>query len=310
MIKYLDALKAYNLISFKFNQEYYVIGMSDKGRMATTYYARIIIENKYELNINGLQELAVEFKEKGHYADDIEWDNFNILSIYMIELCNKLGVSIKKFSKYKSFVDMFLTDEEGSEEVYQEEVEYYRLEEFWEYLSELDNYQFFLRLILIAEQFDDVDVINSLVSYAKSAMKILDIRVPRYKKTVFVAMSFNESLKEIRDAICRVISVEGFKPILIDAKEHNKHIVPEIFDEIDQAEFVIADLTQQRAGVYFEAGYAKGKGKEVIITCSKEELKNRHFDVEQLNTIFWENNYDLMSRLSKRIEAMSLSTLV
>ncbi|ATP40122.1 hypothetical protein CSE16_08695 [Solibacillus sp. R5-41] len=39
MIQYLNALKGYNLISFKFNQQYYVIGMADGDRMATTYYA-------------------------------------------------------------------------------------------------------------------------------------------------------------------------------------------------------------------------------------------------------------------------------
>jgi len=38
MIQYLDALKAYNLVRFKFNQEYFVIGMTEGERMATTYY--------------------------------------------------------------------------------------------------------------------------------------------------------------------------------------------------------------------------------------------------------------------------------
>lgn len=270
---------------------------------------RIIVENKYELETHGLLQLAVELKEKDYYEDEIEWENFNIVDTDMVELCNKLGISIKNFKKHKTTVNISFKDQDGIEKLYQEDVDYYRLEELWKYLLELEDFQFFLKLIYIAEQFDDLNVINNLASYAKAAMKILDIRVPRHKKTVFVAMSFDKSVKEIRETICRVISSEGFKPILIDAKEHNNHIVPEIFYEIDQAEFVIADLTQQRAGVYFEAGYAKGKGKEVIITCSKEELENRHFDVEQLNTIFWEDNYDLSKRLSKRIEAMSLSSL-
>ena len=45
MIKYLNALKGYNLISFKFNQDYYVIGMSDGDRMATNSYS-----NFYEVS--------------------------------------------------------------------------------------------------------------------------------------------------------------------------------------------------------------------------------------------------------------------
>ncbi|MEK4387533.1 hypothetical protein MKZ25_17455 [Solibacillus sp. FSL W7-1464] len=38
MIQYLNALKAYFLVRFKFNQEYFVIGMTEGERMATTYY--------------------------------------------------------------------------------------------------------------------------------------------------------------------------------------------------------------------------------------------------------------------------------
>lgn len=38
MVVHLNVLKAYNLIRFKFNQEYFVIGMTEGERMATTYY--------------------------------------------------------------------------------------------------------------------------------------------------------------------------------------------------------------------------------------------------------------------------------
>jgi len=38
MIQYLDALKSYRLIRFKFNQEYFALGMYKEERKATTYY--------------------------------------------------------------------------------------------------------------------------------------------------------------------------------------------------------------------------------------------------------------------------------
>lgn len=38
MIQYLDALKGYNLVRFKFNQEYFALGMYKEERKATTYY--------------------------------------------------------------------------------------------------------------------------------------------------------------------------------------------------------------------------------------------------------------------------------
>ena len=84
-------------------------------------------------------------------------------------------------------------------------------------------------------------------------------------------------------------------------KEHNNQIVPEIFKEIDDSEFVIADLTGHRGGVYYEAGYAMAKEKTVILSCRDGE--NTHFDVAQINTIYWQNEDDLFERLIRRIKA-------
>ena len=46
-----------------------------------------------------------------------------------------------------------------------------------------------------------------------------------------------------------------------------------------------------RGGVYYEAGFAKGIGLEVIHLC-KDDIESKarlHFDVEQENTIFWKD---------------------
>ncbi len=53
--------------------------------------------------------------------------------------------------------------------------------------------------------------------------------------------------------------------------------------------------------VYYEAGYAAAKGKPIILSCRKNEQKEVHFDVAQINTIFWEDEIDLQERLEKRI---------
>lgn len=121
------------------------------------------------------------------------------------------------------------------------------------------------------------------------------------KKKVFIAMSFDNSMKEARKYIMDAIQSCGYDPMLIDIKEHNNQIVPEIYKEISDSEFVIADLTGQRGGVYYEAGYAVAKDKKLILCCKEGE--NPHFDVAQINTIFWKDEEDLKERLVKRIEA-------
>jgi nucleoside 2-deoxyribosyltransferase len=71
--------------------------------------------------------------------------------------------------------------------------------------------------------------------------------------------------------------------------------------------FVIADLTHNNNGAYWEAGFAEGLGRPVIYTCRKQEsdANKSHFDTSHLNTIIWdpENLRDAATRLTATIRA-------
>lgn len=121
------------------------------------------------------------------------------------------------------------------------------------------------------------------------------------EEKVFVAMCFHKELNRVRKSIEEAIKVCGYTPVLIDEKEHNNQIVPEIHKEIADSKFVVADLTKNRGGVYYEAGYAFSKGKPLILTCKNNG--HVHFDLAQVNTIFWKDENDLKERLIKRIKA-------
>ena len=108
-------------------------------------------------------------------------------------------------------------------------------------------------------------------------------------KKAFIAMWFDEKMSEFREAIKEAIIESGYVPIIIDEKQHNNQIVPEILYEIKTSDFIIADLTGNRNGVYYEAGYALGKGKEVIFLLNNEIDKETHFDVAQQNQIRYES---------------------
>ena len=58
---------------------------------------------------------------------------------------------------------------------------------------------------------------------------------------------------------------------------------------IKEARFVIADLTHDNNGAYWEAGYAEGLGKPVIYICEAEkfEREKSHFDTNHCTTIPW-----------------------
>lgn len=56
---------------------------------------------------------------------------------------------------------------------------------------------------------------------------------------------------------------------------------------IQTAAFVVADLTDDNSGAYWEAGYAEGLGKEVIFLCEESTFNLRHFDTAHMQTVKW-----------------------
>lgn len=128
-------------------------------------------------------------------------------------------------------------------------------------------------------------------------------------KNVFVSMAFNDGTKDTREAIRAGIINAGYSPEFIDEIIHNHQIMPEMFRLIRECRFLIMDVTEQNHGAYYEAGYAQGLGKEVIITCRKEEFVNPdnkpHFDIAQKQILVWEDYDDLTKKLSEWIKAIT-----
>jgi nucleoside 2-deoxyribosyltransferase len=123
----------------------------------------------------------------------------------------------------------------------------------------------------------------------------------------FVAMWFSEETRAAYEkGIEPAVSDAGFKPIRIDRKEHNNEIPDEIIAEIRNAQFMVADFTGQRSGVYYEAGFAMGLGRPVVWSCRKDEIGKLHFDTNHKNHINWQTPEELRERLYKRIRATIL----
>ena len=138
-------------------------------------------------------------------------------------------------------------------------------------------------------------------------------------RNVFVSMAFNDGTKATRKAIRDGIIDAGFSPEFIDEIIHNRQIVPEMFRLIRESRFLILDITDPNYGAYYEAGYALGLGKEVIITCSEEVFRKEyktedekkymkylkpHFDIAQKQILVWEDYADLRKKLSEWIKAL------
>lgn len=121
----------------------------------------------------------------------------------------------------------------------------------------------------------------------------------------FIAMWFNDSVSDAWRAIHKGIQDSGYEPFRVDQKQHNNKIDDEIVAGIRRSRFLVADFTDHRGGVYFEAGLAMGLGLPVIWLCRKDDLEKTHFDTRQYNHIPWEADKlaELSKALKDRIEA-------
>jgi hypothetical protein len=82
-------------------------------------------------------------------------------------------------------------------------------------------------------------------------------------------------------------------------------IVAEILRKINEAAFVIADLTELKQNVFFELGFARGLGKKVIATA--KEGTELPFDVKDIPVTFWKaiNPKGLREKLVERIRPIA-----
>ena len=123
----------------------------------------------------------------------------------------------------------------------------------------------------------------------------------------FVAMSFDSSMDDAYASGIRPGAKDaGFDALRVDSSHHNEKICDKMLAEIRLAQFVVADFTRQRAGVYFEAGFAMGLGRPVIFTCRSDDFEHVHFDTRQYNHIVWETPAELRAKLADRIRATIL----
>ncbi len=124
------------------------------------------------------------------------------------------------------------------------------------------------------------------------------------KSQAFVAMSFDPAMRGIyTDAIARGIEDAGYRPYRVDSTPHLDRIDVKIIAEIRASRFLVADVTQQKAGVYYEAGFAHGLGIPVIWCVREDDLPNVHFDTRQYNHILWREVPELRDKLKNFILA-------
>jgi len=113
----------------------------------------------------------------------------------------------------------------------------------------------------------------------------------RVYRRAFMAMKFGDpQLDQVLESVFKPSALRaGFQLVKLTDVPKAGLIDNSLRVEIQASDFVIADLTHDNLGAYWEAGYAEGLGKPVIYTCekSKFEQARTHFDTNHHHTVLW-----------------------
>ena len=118
-------------------------------------------------------------------------------------------------------------------------------------------------------------------------------------------MSFSPEMLAIYEShIAPAIRAAGYDSLHVGKVEFTGDIIEEIMRQVRRSRFIVADFTEQKHGVYWEAGFALGMGLPVLWTCRQEFVGKCHFDTNHFNHIVWTQPDELAIALTRRIEAM------
>lgn len=111
-----------------------------------------------------------------------------------------------------------------------------------------------------------------------------------YRKA-FMAMKFDDDeLNSVVESTFKPqVRAAGFELLALNDEPKAGLIDDRLRVEIQASDFLVADLTHDNLGAYWEAGFAEGLGKPVIYTCSKAKFEaGTHFDTNHHLTIVWD----------------------
>jgi hypothetical protein len=130
-------------------------------------------------------------------------------------------------------------------------------------------------------------------------------------RKAFMAMGYGnpELDKIVEETFKLAVKQTGFDLFALNEKPKAGLIDDRLRVEIQTSRFLIADLTHDNAGAYWEAGFAEGLGKPVIYTCEKKKFEEAktHFDTNHHLTIPWDEKNP--EEAAKKLKATIRATL-
>jgi len=112
-------------------------------------------------------------------------------------------------------------------------------------------------------------------------------RIREYLDTCFVMMPYGPWFdKYYQEIYIPAIREAGFEPIRADELFSSGSVVEQVWEQIQKAKVMLADLTDKNANVFYELGLAHAVKKPVVFTAA--QVEDVPFDLRHLRVIVYE----------------------
>jgi hypothetical protein len=149
---------------------------------------------------------------------------------------------------------------------------------------------------------DDYETLNQVLikvgEYVKEVVALAERLVT--PTSVFTIMAFADEFDDVYTSCEEVCKEFGLKAERTDQTGSLERIIPRVEKGIRGSAFVIADVSKESPNVFYEVGFARGLGKDLMMTARKDT--KLPFDIGDIPVIFWKRPEDLKEELRKRIK--------
>lgn len=248
----------------------------------------------WNLGILGSQDIAKKIQDGNWHSRSYEQIK-GMPIVHAEKPINILMLAAKKLSNKPPFAGLCFTQKDFFS------LKIDTLEEAVEWLTQIEGKFLELEAGSALALIENLEYAQFFIS-ALGWEKINELAASNISNKVFLAQSFTFFDKDWLFDVCKKACGDfGFELWRADSTEYNDGIVDNIKSKINESAFLICDLTDNKNGVYWEAGYAEGLGRPVIYTVQSDHLKGDrkiqgvHFDIQHLNLIKWKKESNEMT---------------
>lgn len=135
-----------------------------------------------------------------------------------------------------------------------------------------------------------------------AAIRVHEFKVITQRPAAFVVMQFSSPSNDVYSEVIKQVCGElGVDVVRVDEQYAPGMIIADINRSILESTFVIADVTPVNANVFYEVGFAHGRGKPTILLAQRDT--KLPFDVSPFRTLFYDNTIAGKPRLEAGLRA-------